>query len=99
MRKLERLSAIEICTHQLLSIDFDSCDIINDMIKTCYDNPQLYPTIEMDISGKKVKMWFVGYKSTGIPVFMTKHGICVTGEKKRVKDISTIIWRLKLERD
>lgn len=88
----------ELNTGQLLKVKFDKCDLIKNMIQTCYAFPEDYPKVDFEIAGKKFESWFVGYKSTGNRVFMLKNGTCVTDNRKRVKNIDSIIWRLRLER-
>ncbi len=89
----------ELNTEQILEIDFDNCDLIKNMMQTCFAYPEDYPLVDFEIAGKQFQAWFVGCKATGNRVFMMKNGICITEEKKRIKDLSSIIWRLRLERD
>lgn len=90
---------IDIGTKQILEVEFDNCDLIKNLIQTCFEFPDDYPPIEFEVAGKPFQTWFVGYKATGNRVFMLKNGTCITEEKKRIKDLSKIIWRLRLERD
>lgn len=89
----------ELNTEQILEIEFDNCDLIKNMLQTCFAYPEDYPLVDFEIADKAFQAWFVGYKATGNRVFMMKNGICITEEKKRIKDLSSIIWRLRLERD
>lgn len=89
----------ELNTDQLLNVEFDNCDLIKNMLQTCYAYSEDYPLVDIDIAGKIFKAWFVGQKATGNRVFILKNGTCITEEKKRIKDLSSIIWRLRLERD
>lgn len=94
-----KLNILEISTNQLLEVEFEVCDVAKTMVQTCYAFPEDYPTVDVDVAGKTIKAWFVGYKATGNRVFIFKNGTCITDEKKRIRDISSIIWRLRLERD
>ena len=89
----------ELNTEQILEIEFDNCDLIKNMLQTCFAYPEDYPLVDFEIAGKPFQAWFVGCKATGNRVFMMKNGVCITEEKKRIKDLSSIIWRLRLERD
>lgn len=89
----------ELNTGQLLEVEFDSCDLVKNMIQTCFAFPEDYPSVDFEVANKTFQAWFVGYKATGNRVFMLKSGTCITDEKKRIKDISKVIWRLRLERD
>lgn len=89
----------ELNTGQTIDVEFDSCDLIKNMLQTCYAFPEDYPEVEFQVADKKFQAWFVGYKATGNRVFMLKNGACITDEKKRIKDLSKIIWRLRLTRD
>ena len=89
----------ELNTEQVLEVEFDKCDLLKNMIQTCFAFPEDYPTAEFKIANKTLHAWFVGYKATGNRVFMLRNGTCITEEKKRIKDLSKIIWRLRLERD
>ena len=86
-------------TKQILEIEFDNCDLIKNMVQTCYAYPEDYPNVEFNLNGKTLKTWFVGCKATGNRVFMLRNGTCITDEMKRIKDLSLIIWKLRLERD
>ena len=89
----------ELNTKQILEVEFDKCDLVKNMIQTCFSNQEDYPVIQFEIAGKAFQAWFVGYKATGNRVFMLKNGTCITEEKKRIKDLSSIVWRLRLEHD
>ena len=89
----------DLNTEQILEVEFDNCDLIKNMMQTCFAYPEDYPLVDFEIAGKLFQAWFVGCKATGNRVFMMKNGICITEEKKRIKDLSSIIWRLRLERD
>ena len=89
----------DLNTEQILEIEFDNCNLIKNMIQTCFAFPEDYPAVNFEIAGKTFQAWFVGCKTTGNRVFMLKNGVCITEEKKRIRDLSTVIWRLRLERD
>jgi hypothetical protein len=90
---------VELNTNQILEVEFDNCNLIKNMLQTCYAFPEDYPTVEFAFKDKTFKAWFVGYKATGNRVFILKNGTCITEELKRIKDLSTIIWRIRLEHD
>ena len=94
-----KITVLELNTQQILEVEFDKCDLIKNMIQTCYSYPEDYPIVEFVIAGKTFQAWFVGYKATGNRVFIFKNGTCITDEMKRIRDLSTVIWRLRLERD
>ena len=89
----------ELNTEQILEVEFDNCDLIKNMIQTCYAFPEDYPQASFTVAEKKFDSWFVGYKATGNRVFMLKNGTCVTENLRRIRDLDSIIWRLRLERD
>ena len=93
------IEVFELNTEQILKVEFDSCGLVKNMLQTCYAFPEDYPKVDFEIAEKKFEAWFVGYKSTGNRVFMLKNGTCVTENLKRIRDLDSIIWRLKLERD
>lgn len=94
-----RIKVNELNTGQLMEVDFDECDVVKKILQTCYAFPEDYPLIELDIACKKFQAWFVGEKATGNRVFILKNGTCITEEKRRIRDLSSIIWRLRLKRD
>ena len=93
------IEIFELNTEQILKVEFDNCDLIKNMLQTCYAFSKDYPEVEFEIAGKKFQAWFVGHKATGNRVFILKNGTCITEELRRIRDLSTIIWRLRLERD
>ena len=97
--KKDKMKVLELNTNQLLEVEFDNCDVIKAMLQTCYAFSDDYPVVDVDVAIKTLQAWFVGYKATGNRVFIFKNGTCITDEKKRIKDLSSVIWRLRLERD
>ena len=95
----QNINIFELNTKQFLTVEFDNCDLIKNMIQTCYAYPEDYPTVEFQFKDKTIRTWFVGCKATGNRVFMMRNGTCVTENMRRIKDLNTIIWRLRVERD
>lgn len=89
----------ELNTKQILEVEFEKHNVVKTMIQTCYAYPEDYPLVDVVISGKTYQAWFAGYKATGNRVFLFRNGTCVTENLKRIRDIDSIIWRLRLERD
>lgn len=95
----QNINIFELNTKQFLTVEFDNCDPIKNMIQTCYAYPEDYPTVEFQFKDKTIRTWFVGCKATGNRIFMMRNGICVTENLHKLRSVTDVIWRLRLMRD
>lgn len=96
---MTRILVYELNTDQVVAVEFEDCSFEKVMLNTCMSSPDDYPAAEVEIGHKTHKVQLAGYKcSTGKSVFIMANGTFITDELKRVKDITSVVWRLRLER-